>query len=227
MAGRFYAGALLALTADAGPVGARAAIDFDQSSAARMPPYLQCVPFAREVTGVQIYGDAHTWWGQADGRYARGSEPKVGAVMAFRPHGNSRLGHVAAVTRIVDSRTVLISHANWSPINGRRGQIERNVKAVDVSAENDWSRVRVWFAPIKALGGTAWPLAGFIYDRKPGKPDSPSLAKVARTAEEKTRLVKSASASKRVDKAASSPPRPTKGRDPIGDLIARKGRQIR
>ena len=26
----------------------------------------------------------------------------------------------------------------------------------------------MWFAPIKALGGTAWPVRGFIYNQKPG-----------------------------------------------------------
>lgn len=138
-----------------------------RSAAVRFPPYLQCVPFARQETGISIYGDAHTWWGQAAGRYARGFKPRVGAVMNFRPSGNSHLGHVAAVTLIIDSRTVLISHSNWSPINGRRGQIERNVRAVDVSENNDWSRVRVWFAPTQALGTTHWPLYGFIYPEKP------------------------------------------------------------
>ena len=136
---------------------------------ADLPPYLQCVPYARQVSGIQIYGDAHTWWGQAEGRYARGYKPKVGAVMAFRPNGNSQLGHVAAVSRIVDKRTVLVRHANWSPINGRRGQIEDDVKVVDVSPANDWSEVRVWYAPLQALGGTHWPLAGFIYKDAPKK----------------------------------------------------------
>lgn len=133
---------------------------------AGLPPYLQCVPYARQVTGIQIRGDAWTWWDQAAGRYGRGTRPKVGAVMAFEPHGHSRLGHVAAVSRIVDSRTVLIRHANWSPINGRRGQIEDNVRAVDVSPANDWSEVRVWFAPSQALGTTHWPIRGFIYPAK-------------------------------------------------------------
>lgn len=131
-----------------------------------LPPYLQCVPYARDVTGIQIRGDAWTWWGQAEGRYARGTRPKVGAVMAFQPHGKMELGHVAAVSRIVDSRTVLLRHANWSPINGRRGQIEDNVRAVDVSPDNDWSQVRVWFAPIASLGSTAWPVQGFIYPQR-------------------------------------------------------------
>ena len=130
--------------------------------------YLQCVPYAREVSGIRIYGDAHTWWGQAEGRYARGHTPRVGAVMAFEPFRNMTLGHVAAVSRIIDARTVLLRHANWSEIDGRRGQIEDNVRAVDVSPNNDWSEVRVWYAPSDALGTTHWPVAGFIYNEKPG-----------------------------------------------------------
>ena len=138
------------------------AYDTDGSDAAEAQPYLQCVPYAREVTGIEIHGDAWTWWSQAEGRYARGHAPRAGAVMAFQPYGNMTLGHVAAVSRVIDSRTVLLRHANWSPIDGRRGQIEDNVEAVDVSPDNDWSQVRVWYAPIQGLGSTAWPVAGFI-----------------------------------------------------------------
>jgi surface antigen len=127
---------------------------------------LQCVPYARALTGVEIRGDAHTWWGQAEGRYARGTQPKVGAVMSFRPHGNMRLGHVAAVRKIIDKRTLIISHANWSTINGGRGHIEEDVRVVDASEANDWSRVRVWYTPNAALGTTEWPLNGFIYPAK-------------------------------------------------------------
>lgn len=133
------------------------------SSGKELPPYLQCVPYAREVTGIDIYGDALTWWEQAAGRYERGQKPRVGAVMTFVPNDTMRLGHVAAVAQVIDSRTVLLDHANWSPINGRRGQIERGVKAVDVSPNNDWSEVRVWYHPLQALGTTRWPVKGFIY----------------------------------------------------------------
>lgn len=136
-----------------------------------LPPYLQCVPYARQLSGIQIYGDAHTWWDQAAGRYERGNEPRAGAVMAFIPQGNMRLGHVAAVSRVLDSRTVLLDHANWSPINGRRGQIERDVKAIDVSPANDWSQVRVWYDPIQGLGTTAWPVHGFIYSQQAKPPE--------------------------------------------------------
>jgi surface antigen len=127
---------------------------------------LQCVPYARALTGVEIRGNAHTWWGQAEGRYDRGARPKVGAVMAFIPHGNMRLGHVAAVKRVVDSRTLIVSHANWSTINGVRGHIEEDVRVVDASEANDWSRVRVWYTPNAALGTTEWPLHGFIYPER-------------------------------------------------------------
>jgi len=126
-------------------------------------PYWQCVPIARTMSGIQIYGDAHTWWDQAEGRYRKGSEPKKGAVLNFMPHGGMKLGHVAAVTKIIDDRTILVTHANWSPYGGRRGYVEKNVRVIDVSEDNDWSRVRVWFAPIGNMGGNEWPTFGFIY----------------------------------------------------------------
>ncbi|HUD27911.1 MAG TPA: CHAP domain-containing protein [Novosphingobium sp.] len=163
----------------------------------KAPGHLECVPYARSTSGIQIYGDAHTWWGQAKDRYATGRAPRVGAVMAIRPFNNSRLGHVATVSRIVDSRTILLSHANWSS----PGQIERNVTALDVSPENDWSQVRIWYAPSRGLGTTHWPVAGFIYNAKPGTVRDTGTARLA-----------SATASK----AAKS----TRHADPIGAIIA-------
>lgn len=125
--------------------------------------YLQCVPYAREQSGIQIYGDAHTWWKRSKGRYQRGDAPAKGAVLSLKSHGKMRLGHVAYVSKILDNRNILLNHANWSPINGRRGQIERNVAAVDVSKNNDWSQIKIWYAPINGLGKTAYPVNGFIY----------------------------------------------------------------
>lgn len=134
---------------------------------AAQQPYWQCAAFARQFSGIEIRGDAWTWWGQAEGRYQRGQRPRVGAVMAFVPGAQSmRLGHVATVTRILGERELSITHANWSPINGTRGQIERDVIVRDVSAANDWSSVRVWYAPIGDLGTTAWTIDGFIYPEK-------------------------------------------------------------
>ncbi len=130
---------------------------------ATQPTHWECVPIARILSGIQIRGNALTWWGQAEGRYARGSQPKRGAVLAFKPYGSMVLGHVAAVSRVIDDRTILVTHSNWSPINGQKGQIERDVKVIDVSDSGDWSAVRVWYAPLQNLGTTAWPVHGFIY----------------------------------------------------------------
>tara|TARA_B100000953_G_scaffold4981_1_gene4430 strand:+ start:680 stop:1300 length:621 start_codon:yes stop_codon:yes gene_type:complete len=178
---------------------------------------LQCVPYARQVSGIQIYGDAHTWWGQAAGRYERGSVPQVGAVMAFRPHGIMTLGHVAAVSKIVDSRTVLIRHSNWSTINGRRGQIEDDVAVVDVSQANDWSEVRVWYTPIGGLGTTHYPLAGFIYKGK--APKQPK-----RIERPFFQVAAAAPAPRRPKPLAPTPAAaPTPRADPIGDLIGSLG----
>jgi len=125
--------------------------------------YLQCVPFARSESGVEIRGNAKTWWAQAAGEYERGNEPRKGAVMAFAGTHDMPLGHVAVVKKIVSDREILIDHANWSPIGGRRGQIERNVRVIDVSTAGDWSVVRVWYAPIGDLGLRTNPVQGFIY----------------------------------------------------------------
>ncbi len=54
------------------------------------------------------------------------------------------------------------------------GSIEDDVRAVDVSPDNDWSEVRVWYAPIQDLGGTHWPVTGFIYNQK-AKPAETTL----------------------------------------------------
>ena len=193
-------------------------------------PTLQCVPYARQVSGIRIFGDAHTWWDQAADKYTRGTRPKVGAVMSFRPYGNMRLGHVAAVSRVIDSRTVLLRHANWSPIGGRRGQIEDDVRAIDVSQANDWSEVRVWFAPIQALGTTHWPLNGFIYPAK-GRDRLEAPRMVLASAEarpaKKSRigsdfLTGIAPDDKPRKEVATAKPG-KRAKDPIGEIIARVG----
>lgn len=125
--------------------------------------HYECVPIARALSGIQIYGDAWTWWDQAEGVFRRGNAPRRGAVLAFKPFGNMRLGHVAAVSKVVDDRTILVTHSNWSPYDGRRGRVEKDVRVIDVSDENDWSAVRVWYGPLGDLGTTHWPVHGFIY----------------------------------------------------------------
>jgi surface antigen len=193
-------------------------------------PYLQCVPYARQVSGIRIYGDAYTWWDQAAGHYARGSRPTVGAVMSFRPFGNMRLGHVAAVSRVIDSRTVLLRHANWSLIDGRRGQIEDDVRAIDVSDANDWSEVRVWFAPVRGLGTTRWPLNGFIYpDRGRDRFEAPRmvLASSVPRPPSKSRIgsdfLRGIALEDKPRKALATSKPGKRSSDPIGEIIARVG----
>jgi surface antigen len=125
--------------------------------------YWQCVPFARLVSGIQIFGDARTWWQQAAGRYQTGVTPKAGAVLCFKPTGRMRLGHVAVVSQVLTDRVIQISHANWSVIEGGRGHIEQNVTVIDVSPGGDWSQVKVWYDPSRDLGATVYPTYGFIY----------------------------------------------------------------
>jgi surface antigen len=125
--------------------------------------YWQCVPFARLVSGIQIFGDAYTWWQQAVGKYETGFQPKAGAVLCFKPTGRMRLGHVAVVSQVLTDRIVEITHANWSPIDGSRGKVEQDVTLVDVSPEGNWSQVKVWYDPSRDLGGSTYPTYGFIY----------------------------------------------------------------
>lgn len=134
--------------------------------------FWQCVGFARAETGIDIRGDAHTWWGQAAGRYERGSVPKLGSVLAFKSVPGMRSGHVAVVTGVVGPREVRLTHANWS----HRGRPEYNVRAIDVSAAGDWSSVRVWYAPTGNLGTRINATYGFIYT---GSAPSPSAAPVS------------------------------------------------
>jgi hypothetical protein len=58
---------------------------------------------------------------------------------------------------------IQVTHANWSVIDGERGQVEKNVTVVDVSPNGDWSQVKVWFDPTGNLGSTVYPTYGFIY----------------------------------------------------------------
>jgi len=136
-------------------------------SAASNTPYLQCVTFVRQFTGMQIFGDAWTWWEKATGKYAEGQAPKPGAVLVFRPQGRMKLGHVAVVSQIITERYIQVTHANWSPINGHRGQVEDHVNVMDVSEKGDWSKVKVWYGPLNDFGTTVYTTYGFIYQDTP------------------------------------------------------------
>jgi surface antigen len=121
--------------------------------------YLQCVPYAREVSHIDLSGNAFLWWAEASGRYARGSTPMQGAVLNFRAIRRMPLGHVAVVTSVIDSRTVMVTQANWIP-----GTITNDVTVSDVSPNNDWSQVQVELGDGEKAG-SAYPTYGFIYNQ--------------------------------------------------------------
>lgn len=121
------------------------------------------MPYARDVSHIDLSGDAFLWWAEAAGRYARGERPQDGAVLNFRSSGRIPLGHVAVVAQVVNSREVLVDQANWVP-----DRVSHDVPVIDVSPNNNWSEVQV------ALGngkfGSTYPTYGFIYAGQPGAP---------------------------------------------------------
>ncbi len=151
-----------ALMIAAVPVTSQAAPSKKASVEKTLPKKWQCVPFARLNSDITLRGDAWRWWQAAEGLYERGQLPQVGSVMVFKQHGKMKRGHVAVVTTVIDERKILIDHANWD--RGRnKGKVNTHVAVIDVSEENDWSQVRVWYDPVKDLGSKSYPIYGFIY----------------------------------------------------------------
>lgn len=122
----------------------------------------ECVPFARAVAELPIYGNAADWWTRAQGRYQRSSAPSVGSVMVFRRTQRLPYGHVAVVSRVLSERRIFLTHANWVP-----HRVSEDVLTIDVSEKNDWSQVRVWWPPTNQLGASAYPAYGFIQPNRP------------------------------------------------------------
>lgn len=129
---------------------------------------IQCVPYARAHSTVNLFGDAYTWWDKAAGVYARGDTPIVGSVLVLNGYAKHR-AHVAVVRRIVSPREIRIDHANWLD----DGAIYVNDPVVDVSADNDWSVVKVWNIRTGSWGTRTYQVQGFI---GPGVEGSPVVA---------------------------------------------------
>ena len=120
-------------------------------------PGIACAPFARELSGIALYGDAASWWDQAQGQYVRASRPQLGSALVFRREGRLPSGHVSVVSRILGTRQIQVTQANWVS-----GQLDEDQLVVDVSERNDWTEVRVWWPPIGQLGSHGYPTFGFI-----------------------------------------------------------------
>jgi len=126
---------------------------------------ISCVPYARSITGMEISGNGGHWWDNAAGRYARGQRPQIGSVLSFPGSGGMRSGHVAVVSRIIQPRMIEIDHANWGGPGIRRGTVMRNVRVMDVSSDNSWTRVRVQVGWTSENFGREYPTHGFIHNR--------------------------------------------------------------
>ncbi|WP_370664322.1 CHAP domain-containing protein [Neokomagataea thailandica] len=118
---------------------------------------LQCAPYARAQTGVDLHGNAAGWWWQAAGRYARAHQPSSGAILVFKATSRMPYGHVSVVRRVLSNDTILVDQANWAP-----GSIDNGVLVKDISFAHDWSLVRVWWSPGGVMGLRPNPTYGFI-----------------------------------------------------------------
>ncbi len=141
--------------------GSGAGISIDERAA------VECAPFARALSGVQLRGAAADWWAQAEGRYTRTRQPSPGAVLVFRRSARLADGHVAVVSRIEGDRRILVTQANWV-----RDRVIAGMPVIDISPANDWTLVRVWWPPSGQMGaarirltGSSCPIARLSHDQ--------------------------------------------------------------
>ncbi|GBQ32802.1 CHAP domain-containing protein [Gluconacetobacter azotocaptans] len=126
---------------------------------------VQCAPYARAETGLRLSGAAAGWWRQSAGVYAHSRMPAPGAVLVFRSTSRLPDGHVSVVRQVRGTRAILVDQANWEP-----GRVDHDVPVVDVSRDNDWSAVRVWWQPVHSMGKSVYPTYGFISRDLPQRP---------------------------------------------------------
>lgn len=145
---------------------------------------LQCVPYAREHSAVKLYGDAWTWWAKASGKFSRAATPETGSILVLTNYAGPERGHVAVVRSLISSREIHVDHANWLG----DGAIYLDDPVADVSANNDWSQIRVWNIRTGGWGTRIYPVQGFIGpggDSVPGGREAPrtdtDLGQIART----------------------------------------------
>lgn len=123
---------------------------------------VQCVPYARQQSGIQIKGDAYTWWENAAPDYDRGHGPRSGAVLVLAKTSKLRHGHLAVVKDILGPRQINVTHSNWGNDRASRRIIYDDMRVEDVSPRNDWTSVRFWNDELDVFG---FPYAarGFVY----------------------------------------------------------------
>ena len=157
----------LALIAGCAPAPPAAIVGAPLMAPSLLKPYpnlnqfLQCVPFARTVSGIELRGDAWTWWEQATPHYQRGAAPREGAVLVFKKSSRLKFGHVAVVAQISGKRALLVTHANWGYEGDTRGVVHERHPVRDISPRNDWSLVQL--KNRRGRWGSSYATHGFIY----------------------------------------------------------------
>lgn len=122
-------------------------------------PAMQCVPFARLRSGIEVWGDAHLWWqAAAAAGYVETNQPSPGDVIVIRIGEAGDRGHVAYVKRVSSSREIYVDHANW---HGRQ-EVAVDIPIIDVSPNNDWSEVRVFWVDSGLMGARTYSVEGFV-----------------------------------------------------------------
>jgi surface antigen len=130
-----------------------------------LPAPIQCVPFVRELSGVNLYGNAYTWWDSAlAAGYQRGQVPMENAVLVLKKSNRLANGHVAMVRRVVDPGHVELTHANWGSDEYTRRLVHNSMPARDVSAKHDWTSVE-FFNEQAGVWGQPYEAWGFIYPK--------------------------------------------------------------
>lgn len=126
------------------------------------PHIEQCAIYARKVSGIDLYGDAYSWWGQAKGHYRRGHKPTPGSVLVLKRTDRMHSGHVAVVKDVLGSRMINVTHSNWGDSSRTRHIVYDSMRVEDVSPHNDWTQVRFW-NDAKNVMGFPYDAYGFIY----------------------------------------------------------------
>lgn len=120
----------------------------------------QCVPYARELSGIPIYGDAHQWWHKAN-PFQKRKYPQKGAVLVLAKSSRLSRGHLAVVKQVLGPRQINVSHTNWGSDRATRRVVFDSHRVKDVSKQNDWSKVIFWNPQIDRWG-LPYKVSGFV-----------------------------------------------------------------
>ncbi len=121
-----------------------------------------CVPFARTLSGIELRGNAETWFAVPRASTTAGQSPRWARSWCSAARASC---HGACGGGVADrvGREILIDHANW-----KRNQISLKMSVIDISDANDWSLVKVAYDP--GQFGRPYPISGFVYPRKIEEP---------------------------------------------------------